>query len=119
MVLIGKPSDTAEFLRRGVDDRISTLTSHLPKQRVLKFAHLAMPFSPKIFFYGRGKSGSCDDYKPGTSYFVLCNSKTEFYFTNAREDDESPLYFRLTFNPYFDELSSQIGMFLNTAGDKN
>ena len=114
MLLIGNPSDTAGLIERGVDNRISIVTSYLPKQRVLKFSHLAMPFSPTNFFYGQGKRRTCKNYEPGTENFELCKTSDEFYYTNARDDDGSPVKFRLTFNPYFDELSGQIAAFLKS-----
>jgi esterase/lipase len=116
LVLIGKPADTAALIGGRPDARIFTLTSHLPEQRILKFSHLAMPFSPENWFYGRGNFRNCNGYQPGTRDFKRCRSAADFYYTNARDDDDSPVKFRLTFNPYFEHLSRQIIAFLNSPG---
>ncbi len=113
MLLIGNPEDTEKLLKNHHDYQITKLPSSIPDQGILKFSHMAMPFSPGNPAYGRNGIRSCGDYSEGSKDHNLCLAATDIYYTNVRLEDKSPNHFKLTFNPYFDVLSGQIVEFLD------
>jgi len=119
MLIVGGPDDTAKLAVGRRNSKIISLNSSMPDQGILKFSHIAMPYSPGNPAYGRNGVRSCGDYAEASKDHEACRTATEIIYTNVRGEEDSPNHFKLTFNPYFDVMSRQIIDFLARADQGN
>lgn len=104
----------APDLRR--DERILSLDSYLPRQRILEFSHMALAIAPANFLYGReGALHRC--LEPNSLTLEQCQAlgPDELWFSAWHEEDPGVPTSRLTFNPHFPRMVAEIGQFLDRA----
>lgn len=98
------------------DARILSLDSYLPEQRILEFSHMALAISPDNPLYGRqGPLQRC--LEPNSLTLDQCRALApgKLWFSAWREEDPGMPTSRLTFNPHFDQMVSEITGFLDRA----
>lgn len=98
------------------DERIVSLNSYLPDQRILELSHMSLNIAPDNILYGYdGPLNRC--LEPNGLSLQACQALPEdqlwfgAWHAGAREVHTS----RLTFNPYFDQLMEEIGAFMERA----
>ncbi len=98
------------------DDRILSLDSYLPQQRILEFSHMALAIAPDNLLYGReGELHRC--LEPNSLTLAQCRALApdELWFSAWHEEDPGVPTSRLTFNPHFARMVAEIGQFLDRA----
>ena len=92
------------------DDRIISLNSYLPNQKIANFSHLSVLFNENNFFYGK------------ESYYRMFRNGQEKEFNPLVDvlwysawglKEEGKYFARLTWNPYFDETINLMNEVIN------
>lgn len=98
---------------RDSDSRVTLVTGEIPAMNVREFSHLSLTLSPANPHYGvNGDYNNCLHYLQDQPKFMLCKSDRTLPYGEITDDNmRSGLFRRLTFNPYFDDLTSHIDRF--------
>ncbi|MDX1560726.1 MAG: alpha/beta fold hydrolase [Marinobacter sp.] len=95
------------------DERIRFLNSYLPDANILEFSHQSLLIAPDNELYGMGAPlQRC--LEPNNISLEECRQlpENELWFS-AWHDTERPVFTsRLTYNPWFNDLASAIGAFI-------
>jgi alpha-beta hydrolase superfamily lysophospholipase len=132
MMLVTAADSDAAVNAAAADSRVLVLRARLPGQKVIGFAHTSFVASPGNLHYGRG-----GDYAECLSYgrsardlakycqcvtpqmhSPACSVKGSAAYVWGERDKkslEANVLRRLTFNPYFRDMTSRIADFLETA----
>lgn len=93
------------------DNRIISLNSYLPNQRIANFSHLSVLFNENNFFYGKEsyyrmfRNGQEKEFNPLVD---------ELWYSAWGLKEEGKYFARLTWNPYFNETINLMNEVINT-----
>jgi esterase/lipase len=135
MLMAGNPDDKTVLEAQADKDRVAVLPGAIPAERVLAFAHTSFMVAPGDPHYGRqGSYAACLSYpragdggKPSAKYCQCATPELRpsacgapgpdayFYGETIKDVAAAQVLRRLTFNPYFREMTERIGNFLAPA----
>ncbi|GAL36723.1 lysophospholipase [Vibrio maritimus] len=88
-------------------------TMRLPEFRVSNGSHMGMLFSPENPYYGtEGSVRICDNGQAEEAYMACLNGEPMWYSSYGYQEP-GKIHARLTFNPYFDQMSEIIDSVMN------
>jgi len=133
LLVVAKDADEPTVKGLSDDRRVEVREGRIPLQRITSFSHNAFPVKPGNAHYGRyGDYANCLHY---TSHDKRCECKTEqmrldhcgparvvpepSYGEKAKGlDEQNGVMRRLTFNPYFDDMLTDIKKFIAINGSR-
>lgn len=98
---------------------IEGYTMQLPEYRIGASSHMAVLFSPGNVLYGtKGKLRICDNGQ-SEEKTRACENGEPVWFGPWGLTEEGKVYARLTYNPYYDTMMTQVKDFLKYAGQQS
>jgi esterase/lipase len=101
------------------DKRIIILDDYLPKSRISNFSHMSVLFAPNNNHYGINANYRICDESSNSRIGRLCASKKEIWYSAFGYKEKDKIYARLTYNPWFTEMSSIIDAVFNNDDRSN
>jgi hypothetical protein len=98
------------------DERIQPINSPIPKERILSLSHLSLTLPANDPIYGKnGQYKDCLEYTIDSNDWLECRSDTSIYYLGelTEKDLKTHLIRRITFNPYYNYMTSRMTMFLS------
>lgn len=93
------------------DARVISRPTRLPEQRISSFSHLCVLFSPGHPYYGQ--NGTIIMLDNGQHLSVSGTARDQLWYSAYGYTEPDKFHARLTWNPYFDELASEIRTLVN------
>lgn len=94
------------------DSRVVVLNSRIPEQKISNFSHMAALFSPENNYYGKnGKHRICNNGQESTEQ--QCLTEDDLWYSSFGYVEENKTHARLTWNPYFNHLASEVNKLVN------
>jgi len=98
---------------QSVDKRIIVLDDYLPQQRISNFSHMSVLYEPSNIHYGINAKYRICDANASSHLGVLCANSNNLWYSAFGYKEEGKLHARLTYNPWFREMSTIINSVLN------
>ncbi len=95
------------------DKRIIVLDDYLPQNRISNFSHMSVLYAPSNFHYGINANYIICDESPKSRLGVACSQSTHLWYSAFGYKEKGKLHARLTYNPWFSEMSSVINTVFN------
>ncbi len=116
LIWYGEAPDAAAYPSFTRDARILQRPDNLPDERISRFSHMSVLFSPNNALYGRqGNLRICENGQPPEIYALCKAGNAELWFSDWGYLEPGKVHARLTFNPYFDWQMDVIGQALDGA----
>lgn len=90
------------------DKRIMVLDDYLPKDRISNFSHMSVLYAPSNLHYGINANYRICDENPKSHLGAACATSANLWYSAFGYKEEGKLHARLTYNPWFSEMSSVI-----------
>lgn len=84
------------------DSRVLVRTDSLPAERISRFSHMGILFSPANPLYGRGGTQRLCWNGQADAAFAQCRTGGEVWYSDWGYREAGKAHARLTYNPYFD-----------------
>jgi esterase/lipase len=103
--------------RKGNNERIVYVNSYLPEERIVDFAHVALPIPPDDPYYGRkGSYRYCLHYQGEREKRLACLNDAHIWQGEISEENLKKYTLRrLTYNPLYGEMIKAMDQFLEAS----
>ncbi|MEH6443543.1 MAG: alpha/beta hydrolase [Oceanospirillaceae bacterium] len=95
------------------DNRVIYQTKNIPSMNISTFSHMNVLFSPQNSFYGKAGGFRFCSAQLTAENFTKCKSGKDTWYAEYGYSEAGRIYARLSWNPYFTQLSEQIDSTLN------
>jgi esterase/lipase len=90
------------------DKRVMILDDNLPQHRISNFSHMSVLYAPSNPHYGINANYRICDESPDSRLGGLCAQSSNLWYSAFGYKEAGKLHARLTYNPWFSEMSSVI-----------
>jgi len=95
------------------DKRVLVLDDYLPQQRISNFSHMSVLYAPSNAHYGINADYKICNESPSSRLGALCAQSNELWYSAFGYQEAGKVHARLTYNPWFSEMSSVIHSVFN------
>ncbi|WP_417348932.1 alpha/beta hydrolase [Ferrimonas sp.] len=99
--------------------RITALPGRLPKQRIASIAHMSVLFRPDNHYYGRQGSHRICDNGQSEQLEAACPQNPQLWYGAWGSKEPGQMVARLSWNPYYPELETQIDSVMATTDSQS
>lgn len=94
------------------DDRVEVLEARIPELRISSFSHMAALFAPENPYYGKGgEYRMCNNGQGDLE--AECPTEENLWYSGWGYREEGKIHARLTWNPYFEDLKSEMSRLMD------